>query len=290
MERQLDLEQSGQVFVDGRGPFTPEDPYPTSNLDPSTQIGQPDSPSSQPKKTSNQPPADSQVEVPDHNLEDSLSKVAKDGVFRTYGNQKKPPKPVEGTHFHIKASLQHVCSNAPFPNFYDDAYIFTDRTEFVKSKIIDLINSENYPNLDQIIRAFVDDKADLLEPLSTKFSYSAAQILFNFDQPNDFYYSCLTPHDCNLLRTALITKYNIGSCECNGQNCFDLSGISSLPLRKPRRLSRKSTNTKTKTELMELEQLKQRVQVILKDLQHDLQLTVDDFPKNLLKRPRNSTI
>jgi hypothetical protein len=289
MERQLDPNQSAQVFADGRGPFTPEDPYPVPN--PSPQLGHPDSPSSQPKQTEKQLPADSQVEVTDQSqAEESLGKVVNDGVYRAYGNHKKIPKPVEGTHFHIKASLQHVCTNAPFPNFYDDAYLFIDRTEFVKIKIAELISSENYPSLDQIVRAFIDEKADLLEPLKTKFSYSAAQILFNFEHPNDFYYSCLTPNDCNLLRTALITKYNIDNCECNSQNCFDLSGISSLPLRRPRRTSRKTTNNGTKSEMTEVEEIKQKVQVILRDLQKDLQLTVDDFPKNFLKRPRKTTI
>jgi hypothetical protein len=301
MERQLDFNQSGQIFVNGQGPFSPEESSPSSETEaePSTLIDcsklPPDPPPPSPvhpvpvdvvtRKTTAEQTNDRQAEV----LIEKKSSKSSGGepLHQTIGNLKtflSNLKSIDGTHIHIKASQYHVCSNAPFPNFYDDAFMFTDRTDFVKQKIFDLINSENYPSLDQIIRAFIDDNADLLEICNTKFSYSTAKILFNFQQQDQFYYACLTTHDCNLLRIALLAKFNINNCECNGQNCFDMSRITSLPIRRFRRTSWDSAtnNTKTKHDITIADQVKEQVNF------KELNFPDNNLLKSLAKKSKTS--
>jgi hypothetical protein len=229
MERQLDLSQSGQVFLDGRGPFTPED---SENLSPNP--------------TSTREPCDaSQVEVV---MDDGTIRieVGKESIHPDIvGNRTKTLKripTIEGTHSHLKNNLHHVCTNTPFPFFYESSYLYVDRTDFMKNRIKDLLDDPDYPPLDQILRIFLDEKLEILLPLKVKFSHQTAKKLFLFGDISSFYYGCLTPFDCDLLRIAILSKFQIRKCPCSGPNCFDMSNIAPQPTQSSSTTARLSGN------------------------------------------------
>ena len=211
MERQLDLTQSGQSFLDGGGPYTPE---PSQEVLDSTH------------NTKNKSCDSSQIEA---TLEDGTIRVEveKDSIRPKAPNTFKPVATIEGTHYHIKNSLNHVCSNAPFPDFFATSAQFTDRTEFVRNKIKKLVYDYDYPNLEQILKVFLKHEVSLFQKVTTKFPYFMAKTLFG--DPKTFYYSCLTAHDCNLLRIELIFKHQLRSCHCATPNSIDISQILATP-------------------------------------------------------------
>lgn len=230
MERQLDLNQSGQVFLDNSGPYTPPE---CENKDENCEV-----PTTSDHGKNDQQRDSNQIEVI---IDDNSVRVEveKETIQQSQSNHVKIPaatfkslKSVEGTHSHLKNSLHHVCTNTPFPNFFEDSVLFVDRTEFMKEKINRLVYSPNYLKLDQIFKIFIDEKINFFVPLRSKFSFPAAKTLFQFDSPQQFFFGCLTPFDCDLLRIAIVSKFQIRPCRCSGTNCFDMSEINAGTLQK----------------------------------------------------------
>jgi len=230
MARQLDLNQSAQVFVDGRGPFSPEEDEISSVA------------------TGRRALNSSQVEVM---VDDGVIRieVEKDTIQQanSVGNtvtatSLKHVRTIEGTHSHIKNSLHHVCTNTPFPNFYSDSVLFIDRTDFMQQKIREIINDPEYPRVDHLLRIFLDENLEILEPLRLRFTFPTAKVLFNITPLDDFNYGCLTPFDCNLLRVNILSKFQLSKCPCSGPNCFDMSRIVAEPLQSTNTTPKSSTN------------------------------------------------
>jgi len=218
MERQSDLSQSGQALIDSQ--YTEENspiPINSENINDGKYCDT------------------SQVEVV--NMDDGSIRVEVEkevvreatNIGSTLVPQIKHFKSIEGTHSHIKNGQHHLCTNTPFPSFYNESNLFLDRTDYMKNRIHDLINRPTYPNLEFILEVCARANIDLSKPVKTRFLLPVAKILFCFETFFGFYYASLTPFDCNLLRTALLSKFQIRGCPCSGTNCFDMSRIIAVP-------------------------------------------------------------
>jgi len=216
MERRLDLNQSGQVFSDGSGPYEVEAGETSS--DGLIEV------------VMNESTVQVEAEKNTVRKTSDLENTDYPRIAATFKNVKT----IEGTHYHLKNSLNHPCTNTPFPHFFELDSFFTDRTDFMNIQIKNLISSPEYPTLDQILTIFMNDNLEILKPLTERFSFTTAKLLFNFTEADHFYFGCLTPFDCNLLRTAILTKFKISNCPCASSNSFDMSKITSNPIRQRR--------------------------------------------------------
>jgi hypothetical protein len=232
MERQLDPNQSGQVYLDGGGPFSPEEPLTSVENDSETNR--------QDNSTQKQPETDSEDVT-------ELKRDTIDGTqkFEEIDTKIDHNQPVEGTHLHIRNCLKHFCSNTPFANFFHKTFLYIDRRSFVQNEILKIINRDDYIGLDLIITIFRFEKISLFNPLVKRFSQPTALALFNVEQSSTFHYPCLTLADCEMLRKSIISKFQINPCECERLYCLDVSKL--VPARKRRFLPVQKTTATTDT-------------------------------------------